>query len=485
MKFLNQFYLTSIQWNDLKIPNDFQSREHKEVCLRYSNHLPLNIFSQENGGEIWILGWLFFANKLVTEKDSQLPTVKNISDLINSKIITQSYGRYFIIYFATDQSTYLLGDSAGTLSAFYKSKGYLVASSIELIRFTQYPIFENKTLQEALKECEKQCHYWYAGGLCELSDIYLLFPNHYLKLGDQEPRRFYPTADIHLIRETEKQKLKNKIDTATQVINESVLSFSKVGSLALPITSGRDSRIILSAIYANQLNQKTTCYTVEKGDPNDTLFGSVLALSCDVKWLDKNPSNCSVLLPGYGGEICKGYWYQYLNQTISNQVERIYKAIPFTEYINEELIENKIKQWISNLLQRVSDDYLILDIAYLELRWASTMGQVHYKHDEVFPYSFSSFASRRFIETSLSLPLRMKKRMSLYYYICQRNASHLITVPAGSIYYSYSQIPRLLLLLAFGFFLSSEFQSIIYSRAMKRSIAASVILTWNRLKRKL
>lgn len=483
MKFRNQFYLTTSDWTELQTPSEFESKQKEGLCLRYSRNLPLTIIPQENGSEIWVLGWLFYKSKLITKQNTTVSNLQNIFDLIESSLVTKSYGRYLIIYFNSQESTYIVGDSAGTLSTFYKSQDYFIASSINLVRFIQYPITENLILTEELKECEKQCHYWYPGGVSELSNIYLLFPNHYLKLGDKEPERFWPSTDSY--SPDSKRNFKKDIETCTKSINQSILSFSKIGSLAVPITSGRDSRIILSGLFKNNLNQKVISFTKGEESSNDVIMGSVLASSCNISWLNKEPRNYSVLLPGFGGEICKGYWYQHLDPTIPEQLERVYRAIPFTKYLNEPIIKDKIKEWINYLSKQNLDDYQILDLAYLDFRWASTMGQVHYKYDQNFPYSFSCFASRQFIECSISLPLKIKRRMSMYSYICNRNAPHLVNLPAGIPHYSYRQIPKVLILLILGVFLPFNTRRVLYSKANQKALIATFALLQKQISVKL
>jgi hypothetical protein len=366
----------------------------------------------------------------------------------------------------------VLTDVAASLSVFYHAQLQFLASSIDLIKAVNFPVSASQTLHTAVSDCTDACGYWYPGGFCEFPEVRLLFPNHILNLGNGVPRRFWP-VEGSLSGTSSSSTEQEGVARCTYLVNEALKCFSTLGSIALPITSGRDSRIILSSICRNGLQQQTTCFTNGSPDSVDVISGAVLANSCGISWCNHDPQSQSVLLPGFGGEICKGYWYLGLDCRISNRTDRIFNAIPFTKYLRSKVLKDGVKNWINDLTQICSDDYMVLDIAYLELRWAATMGQVHYRYDRKYEYSFSIFASRGFIKESLFLPLEIRKRMSLWRHICKKNAPHLIHLPAGIPHYSMHQLPKVLWLMLIGNLLRFEYREIVCSQAAKLGILAS------------
>jgi hypothetical protein len=99
-----------------------------------------------------------------------------------------------------------------------------------------------------------------------------------------------------------------------------------VDHIILPMTAGRDSRIILAAILKAGLAGATSCVT--DGDPRSTdcLSGRTLSVAFQLPWEGESTAK-GCCLNGFGGEILKGYWYRSMPDSGAWR-DRVLASIP-------------------------------------------------------------------------------------------------------------------------------------------------------------
>ena len=107
-------------------------------------------------------------------------------------------------------------------------------------------------LVDSLKPRHKE--YWWPGGQPRYRDVKLLLPNHYLDLGDGRSHRYWPT------RPRTEKPLGEVVEVAGRLLQGIMQAASRRFPLALPLTAGIDSRLILAA--SRDIRDKLFCYTL-------------------------------------------------------------------------------------------------------------------------------------------------------------------------------------------------------------------------------
>ena len=165
---------------------------------------------------------------------------------------------------------------AAMLGVVFNATERCVASSLTLAASVSHPEMD---LIEAL-DIPNQDRY-YPFGLTPDQRVRRLLPHHYLDLYNFQPERWWPTRDVRFATESEPRPV---VDAIAYRLRQNVESIAGDQSVAISLTAGRDSRMVLAA--ARHLTPKITCYTFDLPDANaqlDCRAAAAIARRADVE----------------------------------------------------------------------------------------------------------------------------------------------------------------------------------------------------------
>jgi hypothetical protein len=110
---------------------------------------------------------------------------------------------------------------------------------------------------EAQKKSGQQ-EYWFPNDTSAYNDIRLLLPNHYLNLVTAQPQRFWPSACLP------KLSLRHAVKEGAEQLRGLMLSAGNRFPLAVLMTAGWDSRVVLAA--AKNLKTQVSYFTCNLGN---------------------------------------------------------------------------------------------------------------------------------------------------------------------------------------------------------------------------
>jgi hypothetical protein len=160
--------------------------------------------------------------------------------------ISKYAGRFVIIYISS-QKVYLLTDAAASRKVYYcrqnegvycASQPHLLASTLTLqytrnpSKLSFYDSFDFTRLNNSN-----------IGNTTMYDEIFQLIPNHYLDYSDNTSTRFWPFQKINIL------PLDEVVDKCAKMLKGYITGFSNRYKLMLPVTGGKDSRLLLSATY--------------------------------------------------------------------------------------------------------------------------------------------------------------------------------------------------------------------------------------------
>lgn len=220
-----------IMLTDYRTPFQYARNENRE-CGIFG--CAVNVFTRESDN---------LADKMVI-------CCPDISGVIEFE---KSMGGKYLILYRCEEQYYLLGDATGSIPVFYNIDGEFACTSNLYYLVKQYGYFPDQTLLSIRKSGDISQAMPF--DVTQYSEIKQLLPNHYLSANKQEAVRFINSAQSQFTL---------SVDEATELVApliETMCEFYKLKfKIYCPITSGRDSRVVL-AFFASQ-SQEIHCYTI-------------------------------------------------------------------------------------------------------------------------------------------------------------------------------------------------------------------------------
>ena len=212
--------------------------------------------------------------------------------------IEQLSGR-FVVLALVDGTTRLYCDPSGNLSVVYNAEEQVVASSVTLaIEGDIHPPADIEI--EAIAARQQRLLF----GETVDRRVTRATPNHYLNLAEFQETRHWPREDTEFASLDETRN--NTCDEIAERITRNVSALVTRYSCALPITAGRDSRIILAA--AHPVLDKVRhfyCYGLNWATEIDAQLGAQLAAHLAVpfqSFLRKSPRVQAAVKKGFVAE---------------------------------------------------------------------------------------------------------------------------------------------------------------------------------------
>lgn len=186
-----------------------------------------------------------------------LEVCDDIDDIVKYEM---KLGGKYVLFYKDDHGYYIQGDATCSIPVFYNVEGLPIVSSNEgyicnerkYLPYSEYVNIRNGgDLSQAMPY-----------DITIYKDIKQLVPNHYLLVDSQKSIRF--------VNSKEKQK-KVSCENATELILPMIKNiteyYDKVFDVYCPLTSGKDSRVVLA--FLRKLKKEFLCYTIRHSEHND------------------------------------------------------------------------------------------------------------------------------------------------------------------------------------------------------------------------
>ncbi|NQU32272.1 MAG: hypothetical protein HQ521_03475 [Bacteroidetes bacterium] len=384
-------YLKKLDWEKIIISPELELKTHPSLetseCV-------------SKQGRIILLGYIL---------DTSNPELNNrqiIEDLINNshdinslcKLLYKLSGRFVIIYI-TINMMYMLHDLAGLRSIYWAQTvegDFIFASQPSHIAVVMKYKYSNYALKYFIQTdyFKKDQEYWFPGPLTLYKEITQLLPNHYLDVNNNTQIRFWPN----------KLKYYNSpeaiVKKSVEIIKNTIRSASLRYELAIPITSGYDSRIVLAATSHD--SEKYYYYVCLYGDTskksNDIVIPQKILNKMGVKYniidcngkmddeyMDYYKNNC-YLAHNYYGDIAYMLKTKYpANRLDVRGVSETFRSFYFNKTVRNgqdlaniarmgdgKLAIKSLQKWLDDSTRIIqNNNYNLLDIFYLEQRLGS------------------------------------------------------------------------------------------------------------------
>jgi hypothetical protein len=377
-----------------------------------------------------------------------------LQDLVSSTNSIESISQYlhrlsgrFVLVVSHYNDTFIFHDPCGLKTVYYTQfSGQVYIGSQPLIFKDIIPLNKNSNFDAYYNsEYKKQLEPWLPSSLSLYKNVFHLVPNHYLQLSDLTQKRYWPT------RRLQPKQLEDAVIEASELLERLIKVASKRFTLSLPLTSGIDSRTLLSACrdIAPDLYFYTLQYRDLHFESSDIKIPRQLlhslgyqhhVIDCrrvaDPEFSDIYENNASmahedwrniaygmihnypadrVSLKGNCSEICSCSYYKSGKHSPISSVEQILKLEP--EWITLPFIYNTLSSWLSEANQveaRTGVD--ILDLFYWEHRMGSWQAQSQLEWD-IVQESYTPFNHRGLIEIMLGVPTKFRREPDYELYI--------------------------------------------------------------------
>ncbi|GGD03549.1 asparagine synthetase B family protein [Hyunsoonleella pacifica] len=375
--------------------------------------------------------------KLVTQNDEE-----GIAEVLYGLT-----GRFVLIIEEENEFTFF-NDACGLKTFFYKTiKDKLCFASQPLLINHVFPgtivkgeRFNSFHNSEYLKKSKES---WYPSGTSLYDGVNQLAPNHYLKTNELKQTRYWPNK-IHKIEDFE-----SAFEKFSTLLKQTLEVGSEKYNLALGLTGGFDSRIILSAcktVKAKMIFYTLKYRTLDKNNSDiwiplklkDTLgidhkvmnckmstddeFKDIYLSNSDMAHLDdwgyiaygisKNLPEGTMAIKGSCSETGRCYFYKNGKHPKINSSKDILAYNPNWKGIS--FIENRIEEWYDNIKRPENNKgYNILDLFHWEVSTGSWQTQNQLEWDMVHD-TFTPFNNRELLDTMLRIVPKYRSQPKNY-----------------------------------------------------------------------
>ncbi len=441
MKYRRQFVASFKPSNEFL---DWQHIEYKEERFHIYAHPDLgtsSTASREKNIKLTLLGFV------IDPENPHKNNKKIIDDLVEydtksieafSNAVSILAGRFVLILSMSGQ-IYIYHDPCGLRSVYFTSStGYTFIGSQPLLfsKFFDLKTSEHYNTFYSSKHFIDNVEYWLPSGMTLYEKIHHLVPNHYLDVTKVKQVRYWPTCQI--VRQDFEKAVQISAGMLVKLISSAKLRFS----LALPLTSGYDSRVLLAASknYIDQIYVYTLMYrdlttnsedvkipnlilnknmikhhVIECRDQIDpeflTFYNSIYYLAHN-DWasilfgmLNKYPQD-RINVKGNCSEITRCFYYKY--GTHDDVISPRQLAGLEHGWNSMQFIVDSLDEWLKSVIKICEYSKIdILDLFYWEHRMGSWQAQGQLEWD-IVQEAFTPYNYRPLLTTMLGTPIKYR-----------------------------------------------------------------------------
>lgn len=423
---------------------------------------------QSTKGEVQLTLLGFAVNPFEPDKSNQ----QILDDIIKSSISfdevirkSEPLGGRWIIIYKNKNSLFIFNDPCSNRPVYYHTElgndilcgsdpaimNYFVKlkkdNSPEIAEVMNHPGYEIK---------EKA----WIGSFTIFKGVLHLMPNHFLDIRQKQVTRFWPWKPIENI------DFNTAVETCSEILKGSITAISKRSKLAIAVTAGWDSRVMLAA--SKDISKEVTYFVSVKGTEKDNYFEVLIPKNllkkldlpfyiqkCDddiepefKKMIENNVSMSRTYL-----QKAKNIYKYHLdfdgmisvNGNISEIGRVCIRPLIPTKMSGENLVKlyifnyggnyfiTQFNRWIDEIKIHCEQNNLnIYDMLYWEQRLGN-WGSVYPAELDIAIDQFSPFNNRLLLTTMLSVKEKFRKfpDYKLHYKIIQKLWPETLQVPVG------------------------------------------------------
>ena len=454
IKYRRQYIISTEKINQL---SNWKSHSLNEYHIYLEKSLQIEL-SQNSSIQAAILGyWVDPENKEYSNKDILDQLVlqcKKVSEVF--EFIYNLSGR-FLLMFTINKQTYVLNDASGFRPVFYfeKNKKKYLTSSISLLK-TIEKVDEKKSLSDYYNSdhyLHTPTYMWHAG-FTFYKNVEHLIPNHYLDIKTFGQIRFFPSKENVIV--TDPKKIEDIENEITELLKSSIEGLNYRHSLALALSAGNDSRVLLALMkdiskevlfWISYRSKKEADYFVPKKIVNhfklrflpiknnrpraffkkfykqNTVMAHKIWCEFNYSKLNKFPED-HIVVRGAAAESARNYYYPNYSPIHPEKVTMDYLCtVPNLSFLRIPELHNDFNNWLTSMQKIEKEfDYKTLDFVFWEHREGCWQAQNQLESDYHFEV-FVPYNNRKILDLMLSLPseLRDKRNPILYNRLIQNN----------------------------------------------------------------
>lgn len=432
LKFRRQFLLTPIECKDL---NEWQTERIADYFLYV--HPDCGLIKVSGNNDVFLVGYLLDPHYPQKNSASILKDFAQEKDINNfHEILHKLIGR-FVLIIKMEQEILFYNDACGLKTFYYtKKSGKLFAASQPLLIDKVLKLTKTASYDEYFNSdyVAKHIEHWLPSGITLYKNVFHLTPNHYLLLSEYEQKRYWPNKKIQKIEY--KEALFQFVDLFKRIM----ITANNHMNLALSLTAGWDSRLILSSSkdfhqdvlyytlkYRNMdakhmdvkipmslsksLNLNYCVLNCKKGITNE--FSTVYKQNTDMShvndWgliaygLFSTYPQKKVAVKGNCSEIGRGRKVYYPNERNEKILSENIFLQPEKGWEKMHFIRQRVKEWFDETKsEEVNNGYNLADLFYWEHRMGSWQAQSQLEWD-IAQEVFSPFNSRELLDLMLAI----------------------------------------------------------------------------------
>lgn len=234
----------------------------KKEFGKYTFYLDGNTpFAYATNGAIACAIYGLAVNVISGESDKIVDEIAETCTTVENVIEYEKYlGGKYILLFKSNEQYYLQGDATCSIPIFYNTEGIFVCSSNcnYIVELKKYRVDSAFSLIRASGDISQAMPY----DITPYKQIKQLIPNHYVNINKQSAVRF-----VNSENEQKAITIEEATNNVFPMIENLLHFYHRNFKIYCPITSGRDSRVVLSFLMKNK--DEFSCYTIKHPEHNE------------------------------------------------------------------------------------------------------------------------------------------------------------------------------------------------------------------------
>ena len=387
--------------------------------------------------------------------DCRLDDVRNLDDFVEKNIYRLTGSFLFILSALGSRRIYL--DADGTLSVVYDQEARVAGATASVLLDTDE--YQRRFRAELYKTLDVEDAGWFTAGLTAHEGITRLLCNHYWirQLDDKTPLASRADRDIQRssvgLRENLRSHFSNDADPCARRKHQCGANCSDDSRLLLACSRQLLANLTFVTVAAPTADMDVACakrLARQFGLRHDVLpYREATVAEADL-WRFRaghcvggnnvkmhpsvEPLEGQYFIGGLGGEVGRGFLWLNAKQDTAIDAKGLVARLKLAR--TAEVVE-AVDAWLAPLAH--FDTFLILDLAYLELRmstWGFCNSYVKPRHHEIHP-----IISRANYVDMLSLPPELRRKGDIYFQAIEARWKEISKVPINK-YGNYKDILR-------------------------------------------
>ena len=450
---INQYFIT----NDVNVSfeiADFNLNSIDDYKIFSHNNLKVNCFEFEEN-EIIILGDIydsFNAGCSIGDIGHVLVKSRTLGDLLQ---MLDKYTGRFVVFSKLNNTHHIVSDFFCQRQVFYRfnEDKFYASSSDKLLLDSLHLELEVDDKKKHLRTSNyflKIHEHWFLDNTDWDHRFNKLLPNHFLNINKSEVLRIPIYASLLSDKKTfEKEFL--------AVLKNSIEAYSNRYKLMLGLTSGYDSRLLMTSSFT--LKNLIKYFTFSRKDTyvkrdvaiakklsdrygldyseiivNDLskefksefesqfLVPRILDKTKNIQWFKNQALEKTANISGFGGELIRGFYHE---ENFKN-IESICKTI---EYELNQSNKDAIDSWLESARTYVDkNNLLISDLFYLEVRLGKWGNKMVHEMDFASVEEFTPY-NNRYLLFSLLLNYNADERKTIILNLLEQSLEGITDIP--------------------------------------------------------